>query len=149
MRSALMIAPPAFWVISIIEPSTKSGTPASMNFGGVPMRSGQFLRTRSWLPPMPPDVTITACAENEKSPATVRELGSALPVGEASSTSPDTPSHTPLVTLTFVTLWRNLSVTSPFATASRTRRSNGSTTPGPVPHVTWKRGTELPCPSAR
>ena len=26
------------------------------------------------------------------------------------------------------------------------RRANGSTTPGPVPHVMWKRGTELPCP---
>jgi hypothetical protein len=31
----------------------------------------------------------------------------------------------------------------------RTRRSNGSTTPGPVPQVMWNRGTELPCPSAR
>jgi hypothetical protein len=27
--------------------------------------------------------------------------------------------------------------------------ANGSTTPVPVPHVTWKRGTELPWPSAR
>ncbi len=60
MRSALMIDAPAFCATSIMCPSTKSGTPDSMNFGGVPIRSGQFLRTRSWLPPMPPDVTITA-----------------------------------------------------------------------------------------
>src|SRR2546421_707114 len=33
--------------------------------------------------------------------------------------------------------------------APLTCRSNGATTAGPVPHVTWKRGTELPCPSAR
>ena len=34
----------------------------------------------------------------------------------------------------------------PSATPSRTRRSNGSTMPGPVPQVMWKRGTELPWP---
>ena len=39
--------------------------------------------------------------------------------------------------------------TRPRATCSRTRRSNGSSTPGPVPQVKWKRGTELPWPCAR
>ena len=32
---------------------------------------------------------------------------------------------------------------------ARTRRTNGSSTPGPVPQVTWNRGTELPWPRAR
>ena len=32
---------------------------------------------------------------------------------------------------------------------ARTRRMNGASTPGPVPQEMWKRGTELPCPSAR
>ena len=39
------------------------------------------------------------------------------------------------------------SASRPVAACSRTRRSNGSTTPGPVPQVMWKRGTELPWPS--
>ena len=39
--------------------------------------------------------------------------------------------------------------TRPRAACSRTRRSNGSSTPGPVPQVKWKRGTELPWPCAR
>ena len=33
-------------------------------------------RTRSWLPPMPPEATITACARSSKSPITSRELAS-------------------------------------------------------------------------
>jgi uncharacterized protein len=36
----------------------------------------------------------------------------------------------------------------PASTAARTRRTNGSTIPGPVPHTMWKRGTELPGPVA-
>ncbi len=40
-----------------------------------PSRSGQFWRTRSWLPPMPPEVTITAPALSSNSPTTSRELG--------------------------------------------------------------------------
>jgi len=39
-------------------------------------------------------------------------------------------------------------VTSPASAAARTRRSNGSTTPGPVPQVTWNLGTLLPRPLA-
>ena len=54
--------PPA--VMPSIRPSTCAGTPATMRAGGVPSRSGQARRTRSWLPPMPPLVTMTACARD-------------------------------------------------------------------------------------
>ena len=49
-------------------PSTCAGTPESSRCGQGPSRAGQFLRTRSWLPPMPPEVTTTACAAISKSP---------------------------------------------------------------------------------
>jgi hypothetical protein len=39
-----------------------------MSAGGVPRRSGQAARTRSWLPPMPPEVTIVAAAVISKAP---------------------------------------------------------------------------------
>ncbi len=65
------------------------------------------------------------------------------------SSRPRTPVTTPPVSTRASTRWRKARVTRPAPTASRTRRSNGSTSPGPVPHVRWKRGTELPCPSAR
>ena len=55
-----MIRPPASSAMPSILPSTCAGTPDSIRRGGVPRRSGQLARTRSWLPPMPPDVTITA-----------------------------------------------------------------------------------------
>ena len=48
-------------------PSTCAGTPDSSRCGAGPSRAGQFLRTRSWLPPMPPEVTTTACAVISKS----------------------------------------------------------------------------------
>ena len=34
----------------------------------MPNREGQYERTRSWLPPMPPLVTMTACARISNSP---------------------------------------------------------------------------------
>ena len=37
-------------------------------------------------------------------------------------------------------------MTRPAEMCSRTVRSNGATTPVPVPHGMWKRGTEFPCP---
>ena len=49
-----------------------------------------------------------------------------------------------------VTRCRNRTSTRPSRRARRAgrgRTARGS--PGPVPHVTWNRGTELPCPSAR
>ena len=57
-----MTRAPAASVMPSIRPSTWAGTPATIVLGGVPSRAGQALRTRSWLPPMPPLVTITACA---------------------------------------------------------------------------------------
>ena len=99
MRSRLMIAPPAFSVIASIRPSTCSGTPVSMCFGGVPSRAGQFLRTRSWLAPMPPDVTITACALSSNSPDRLARAGRARARRRsAPGPSPRTPSTTPPVT---------------------------------------------------
>ena len=98
---------------------------------------------------MPPLVTITACAPSSNVPISTRELAVPRVAVDGSSTAPRTPVTTPSVRTSSSTRRRNLSCTRPAATAARTRRSNGSTTPGPVPHVTWKRGTELPWPSAR
>jgi hypothetical protein len=41
-----------------------------------------------------------------------------------------------LVIASASTRWRNLKVSRPLFCASRARRSNGSTMPGPVPQVT-------------
>ena len=57
-----------------MRPSTCSGTPEIIRSGAGPIRSGQFSRTRSGLPPMPPEVTITTGACSSNSPVTVREL---------------------------------------------------------------------------
>ena len=57
-----------------MRPSTWAGTPEIMCVGGFPSRSGQFLRTSSWLPPMPPEVTITMGALSSKSPVSSRLL---------------------------------------------------------------------------
>lgn len=98
---------------------------------------------------MPPEVTITAWAPSRNSERTSRELGRPRSASLSTSTSPATPSTAPPVVVSAVTRCRKRSSTRPLATASRTRRANGATTPGPVPHVMWKRGTELPCPVAR
>src|SRR6266545_3074872 len=143
-----MMLPPASAVICSIRPSTCAGTPATIVLGGEPSRDGQLRRTRSWLPPMPPEVTITACACSSKSPVSTRELAWPRSMSDGSRILPRTPSTTPPVVTSSSTRCRNLNVTSPRATASRTRRSNGSTTPGPVPQVRWNRGTELPWPVA-
>ena len=57
MRSRLISRAPAASVMPIIRPSTCSGTPEIMNLGGSPRRLGQWARTRSWLPPIPPEAT--------------------------------------------------------------------------------------------
>ena len=149
MRSRLTTRPPAASVIPSMRPSTCSGTPEIMCFGGTPSRAGQLARTRSWSAPMPPAVTSTAGACSSKLPVSVRELAVPRAASLGARTAPRTPSTVPFVTRSSSTRCRNRSCTSPFSTAARTRRSKGSTMPGPVPHVTWNRGTELPCPSAR
>jgi len=132
-----------------IRPSTYSGTPQIIRSGAGPSRSGQFSRTRSKLPPIPPEVTITAGACSSNSPASVRELRVPRAAWLGSRIAPRTPSTVPPVTVSPSTRCRNRSPTRPEPAASLTRCSNGATTAGPVPQVTWKRGTELPCPSAR
>ena len=98
---------------------------------------------------MPPVVTITACAESENSPAASRPVATPRAAELGARIVPATPVTAPPSVCSSSTRWRKRSSTSPRATAARTRRSNGSTTPGPVPQVMWKRGTELPGPSAR
>lgn len=97
---------------------------------------------------MPPDVTITAWPLSSNVSVVTRLLAVPRSASLGSSTSPVTVSTAPAVAASPVTRWRKRKVTSPLATPSRTFRSKGATTPGPVPQVMWKRGTELPCPRA-
>lgn len=97
---------------------------------------------------MPPEVTITAWARSSKESTASRLLAVPRRASLAASTSPLTVSTAPPVRDSPVTRCRNRSSTRPRATPARTRRSKGSTSPGPVPQVMWKRGTELPCPDA-
>ena len=85
---------------------------------------------------MPPDVTITTGACSSNSPATARELRVPRAAWLGSRTVPRTPSTAPPVTVSSSTRWRNRNPTRPDATASRTLRSNGASSPGPVPQVT-------------
>src|SRR3954467_6356214 len=148
MRSLLTTLAPAASVASSMWPSTCAGTPDSSRCGAGPSRAGQFRRTISWLPPMPPAVTTTACAVIAKSPISVRELASPRATPLPSSTAPRTPVTAPSVTSSSDTRCRKRSSTRPASTAARTRRAHGSTTPGRVPQTMWKRGTELPGPVA-
>ena len=71
-----MTRPPARSVTPSISPSMESGTPDSISAGASSGPPGQFRRTSSWLPPMPPEVTITAPAPSAKSPTATRDVGS-------------------------------------------------------------------------
>src|SRR3954451_9352667 len=131
-----------------MRPSRCAGTPDSMWSRGVPSRFGQAARTRSWLPPIPPDATITTGARSSNSPVTSRLLGAPRSAESGARTAPRTPTTRPSSTMSSSTRWRFRMDTRPLAAAACTRRTNGSTTPGPVPQVMWNRGTELPCPPA-
>src|SRR3954453_24194988 len=148
MRSRLIRLAPAASLASSIRPSTCAGTPESSRCGAGPRRAGQFLRTSSWLPPMPPEVTTTACAVISNGSTSTRELASPRATSLGSSTCPRTPVTAPSVTTRSSTRCRNRSWTRPFSAASFTRRENGATMPGPVPQAMWNRGPELPCPVA-
>src|SRR3954470_19431349 len=148
MRSRLTTLAPAASLASSIRPSTCAGTPESSRCGAGPRRAGQFLRTSSWLPPMPPEVTTTACAVISNGSTSTRELASPRATSLGSSTCPRTPVTAPSVTTRSSTRCRNRSWTRPFSAASFPRRANGATMPGPVPQTMWNRGTELPCPVA-
>ena len=80
---------------------------------------------------MPPEVTSTACAPNWNSPIGSRELGRPRSTPLGPSNWPRTPSSTPPVLVSSSTRCRNSSRTRPSASACRTRRMNGSSTPGP------------------
>ena len=84
-----------------------------MRRGGLPIRAGQFARTRSKLPPIPPEVTITAWASSSKSPTAVRELRAPRGTADGSSTVPRTPPTTPSVTTSSSTRCRNAAVALP------------------------------------
>ena len=146
MRSRPIRFAPASSAIASMRPSTCLGTPEIRFFGAGPSRSGQLRRTMSKLAPMPPEVTITACAVASNSPTASRVVSAPRTASVGASTVPRTPVTTPPLDVSASTRWRNANCTLP---AARTRRSNGSTRPGPVPHVMWKRGTELPWPVAR
>ena len=63
-----------------------------------------------------------------------------------SSTVPRTPTAAPSSTISSSTRWRNANSTRPRRSPSSTGSAKMRTSSGPVPHVRWKRGTELPCP---
>jgi hypothetical protein len=84
--------------MSSIRPSTWAGTPVSMLAGGVPSVEGQYCRTRSWLPPMPPLATTTAGAVSSKSPRTERLDETPRADASSASRTPRTPVTAPPVT---------------------------------------------------
>ena len=105
-----------------IRPSTCSGTPEIIRFGGVPSRAGQYARTRSWSAPIPPDVTITACArELERADLVAGARRAARGGRRAPARRRARRSTTPSVTVSSSTRCRNRSSPGPSATASRTR----------------------------
>ena len=71
-----------------MRPSTWAGTPESICVGAVPRRAGQLARTSSWLPPIPPELTITAPAVSSNSPTTSRELDRPRPQSSGARTAP-------------------------------------------------------------
>ena len=96
---------------------------------------------------MPPLVTITACAAQLELDRSRRGWWAARGRRRPGARVwPWTPTTVPASMTSPSTRCRKRSVIRPAATCSRTRRSNGATTPGPVPHVRWNRGTELPWP---
>ena len=132
-----------------IRPSTWAGTPESMCAGGVPIRAGQYSRTRSWLPPMPPLATITALPRSSNSSTTSRLL--AVPAGGvvAAQDAAAHPDHRAGLDDELVDPMAELQ--HGVAAAHRARATafwNGSSSPGPVPQTMWNRGTELPWPVA-
>ena len=99
---------------------------------------------------MPPVVTTTAWAVSSKSPTTSRFDGAPRGPSSGARTAPRTPVTAPPVTTSSSTRCRWRKRDEPARPRPRSAlRTNGSTTPVPVPQVTWNRGTELPCPPAR
>ena len=109
--------------------------------------TGQFVRTRSRLWPMPPVVTTTAAARSSNSPASRDDFHRAA--RRRRQHGPAYADDRAVLDDQVV----DLVAVREGDLAAPSRRSTGSrktrTTSGPVPQVRWKRGTELPCPSAR
>ena len=101
--------------------------------GGVPSRSGQVARTRSWLPPMPPEVTITAWARAARTrrPAT-RELRPPRAAAARLEHRARARRHgAAVVTISPSTRCRNRSPTRPASTPPRDPPLEGLDDPGP------------------
>ena len=102
---------------------------------GAEPRPASCSRTRSWLPPMPPEVTITAWARELEVAdlVAVARLARARAASGASTAPRDAGRRRRRSTVELVDpVAEARASTRPAARrASRTRRSNGSTTPGP------------------
>ena len=135
MRSRPINDAPAASVIASIRPSVDMGTPEMRFFGAGPSLAGQLRRTRSKLAPMPPEETITASAVASNRPSALREESAPRSTLLGASTVPLTPVTAPPSIVSSSTWWRKAKRTRPAFSCSRQRRTNGSSSPGPVPHV--------------
>jgi hypothetical protein len=81
-----------------IRPSTDAGTPLSISAGAEPIPVGQFARTSSWFPPIPPLATMTAGARTSKEPIVSRLLAAPRSASSGASTEPCTPTTAPFST---------------------------------------------------
>ena len=146
-----MTLPPAAWVIAIIRPSTWSGTPEIMRVGGAPQARG---------PVAAHELVVGADAARGDDDGLRAQREVAWPPSRELAW----PRRTPLGSRTRPAHAVDRAAADgaarrpgggsaarpgPRRAASRTRRTNGSISPGPVPQVTWKRGTELPWPGRR
>ena len=106
----------------------RAGAPAACRAG--PASSP---RTRSWLPPMPPDVTITACAAQLEVADRRRGCWPRRARRRSGSrTAPRTPVTAPSVDGRARRPGAgSANVTRPSRRRPATRRANGATTPGP------------------
>ena len=109
---------------------------------------GPAVRTSSWLPPIPPEVTITASrcqlelADNVPRARPPARAGVGCEHRAGDTVDDAVRDREPVDAVAEAQL------DEPVAPPSRTAATNGSISPGPVPQVTWKRGTELPGPFA-
>ena len=107
-------------------------------------------RTSSWSAPMPPEVTTTAWARSSNSPVTsrlVRHTAGLAGRGQDAAADADDGAAVghQLVDAVAEPHGHLAGLHARHGPGARTAPA----TPGPVPQVTWKRGTELPCPRAR
>ena len=98
---------------------------------------------------MPPDDTIVAPAVISNASTTSRELATPRAAPEGARMSPVGAGDGAVLDVSATSRGGAARiVTRPCASPASTAAWNGATTPGPVPQVMWKRGTELPGPVA-